>query len=113
LINYIEIGTEDFVKFLNLGSHNFLDYNKDCFYILRNGSYIDVNNILTNISGCSAKVGRGGYKKAHMISPLDFRLTSYILAIFNFNSKLISSLNTFNDISKDRYLLYYDVNNKS
>jgi hypothetical protein len=113
LINYIELSPEDFAQFLNIENSKFIEYNKNSLYILRNGSYIDIKNLFTKVNGCNVTVGRGGSQKAHMISPLDFRLTSYILAMFNFNSKLISSLNTFNDISKDRYLLYFDKNNKS
>lgn len=30
------------------------------------------------------------------------------MALFNFNNNLISSLNTFNDLSKDRYLSWLD-----
>lgn len=112
LINYVELGTEDFIKFLKLDNHKFTDYNKDCLYILRNGSYIDIKNMLTEINGSLVKLGRGGGQKAHLISPLDFRLTSYLLAMFNFDSKLISCLNTFDNIDKNRYLLYFEKNNK-
>jgi hypothetical protein len=40
------------------------------------------------------------------------------MALFNFNNNLISSLNTFNDLSKDRYLSWLDkpkliINNTS
>ncbi len=108
LIKYIELGVEDFIKFLNMEKYIFNEYNKHSLYILRNGSYIDIKNILTKINGCDVKLGRGGGQKAHMLSPLDLRFTSYILAMFNFNYELISSLNTFNDLSKDRYLLWYD-----
>jgi len=110
LINYIELGVEDFVKFLNRDSHNFSDYNKDSLYILRDGSYIDIKKMLTKINGCVTKIGRGGSQKAHVLSPLDFRLSSYVMAMYNFNYKLISSLNIFNDLSKDRYLVYFEEN---
>jgi hypothetical protein len=46
--------------------------------------------------------------KAHALSPLDLRLSSYLMAMFNFDYKLISSLNSFNLMSKDRYLSYMD-----
>jgi hypothetical protein len=39
-----------------------------------------------------------------MASPLNFRFCSYLMAMFNFNYELISSLNTFEDIAKLRYL---------
>jgi len=43
-----------------------------------------------------------------MLSHLDFRLSCYLMAIFNFDYYLISKLNTFNNISKNRYLSYTD-----
>lgn len=46
--------------------------------------------------------------KAHALSPLDFRLSCYLMAMFNFDYNLISSLNSFNIMSKDRYLSYMD-----
>lgn len=51
-------------------------------------------------------MGDGGGQKAHILSPLDFRLSSYLLAMFNFNYLLFNKLNMFNDLSKDRYLSY-------
>jgi hypothetical protein len=50
----------------------------------------------------------GGGQKAHVLSPLDFRLSSYLMAMFNFNFKFINYLNTFNEISKDKYLSWKD-----
>lgn len=41
--------------------------------------------------------------KSHLLSPLA-RLSSYLMAIFDFNYKNISYLNTFSDIGKDKYL---------
>jgi hypothetical protein len=53
-------------------------------------------------------VGRGGSQKAHALSHLDFRLSSYLMAMFNFDYNLIYSLNSFNFMGKDRYLSYMD-----
>ena len=106
-VDYIEIGIENFSKHLNNPEVNFLDYNKNALYILRNGSYIDVKKILTKISGYDVKVGRGGGQKSHMVSPLDLRLSCYLMALYNLDYKLVSELNAFNAIGKDRYLLYH------
>jgi len=105
-VNYIEIGAEDFTSHLNNPDVDFLNYNANSLYILRGGSYIDVKNIFTKIRGCEVNVGRGGSQKSHVISPLDFRLSCYLLALFNFNYKYIHDLNAFNGLSKDRYLVY-------
>jgi len=48
----------------------------------------------------------GGGQKAHILSPLDIRLSCYLLAMFNFNHEVISYLNIFNNITKERYLSY-------
>jgi hypothetical protein len=110
-IIYTEMNTLNFIKFLNFNG-KFLEYNKDSFYILRDGNFLDIKNIFASINNCQVNVGRGGSQKAHMLSPLDLRLTSYLLAMFNFDYKLINNLNTFNHISKDRYLSYMDKSYK-
>ena len=112
-INYIEINTEQFVKFINKEHNNFLDNNYYCLYIIRNGSFLDIKKLFKFINSCPVDMGRGGSRsqKSHMLSPLDLRLTTYLMAMFNFNYKLISSLNTFNYISKDRYLSFQDKSN--
>jgi len=107
-INYIETSTESFINFLNDPNPNlyFREYNKHSIYILRDSDYIHVKNLFKSIENNSVNIGRGGSQKAHMISPLDFRLSSYLLAMCNFNYILFSSLNTFNYINKESYLLY-------
>jgi hypothetical protein len=103
-LKYIEINSDEFVKFLNHENGDFLDYNKNSLYIVRGGDFIDVKNIFAIVNNCRANIGRGGSQKAHILSPLDLRLSSYLMAMFNFDYKLINNLNTFNYISKDRYL---------
>jgi hypothetical protein len=107
LIMYVEMNSESFIKFLNMDD-NFMEYNKNTLYILRNGDFIDIKNLFASISGYECNVGRGGSQKAHILSPLDLRLSSYMMAMFIGNYKELSSLNTFNDLSKDRYLSYMD-----
>ena len=103
-VTYIEMKPEYFIRFLNYEDTNFLDYNKNSMYILRGGSFIDIKNLFAMINDYHVNIGRGGSQKAHVLSPLDFRLSCYLMALFNFNYKLISYLNTFNYLDKDRYL---------
>lgn len=105
-IKYIEIGADRFIKHINEPKLNFKKYNNDSLYILRNGSYIDVKNIINKINGYNVNIGRGGSQKAHTISPLDFRLSCYLMALYNFDYKFISYLNTFDSMEKSRYLVY-------
>lgn len=77
-------------------------------YILRNGGFIDVKKLFVNINGYQVNVGRGGAQKTHILSPLDFRLSSYLLAMFNCNYGKVAYLNAFNDLDKDRYLSYME-----
>lgn len=104
----MQLKLNDFIELLNVEDYNFFDYNKHSLYIIRGGNYLDIKNIFTAINNQQFNLGRGGGQKAHMLSPLDFRLSSYMLAMSNFNYQLVSSLNTFNYISKDRYLSWSD-----
>lgn len=99
---------EEFMKLINSENINFLEYNKKSLYILRKGNFLDIKNIFSNINKCRVNLGRGGSQKAHILSPLDIRLSTYLMAMFNFDYNLINSLNTFNSISKDRYLSWKD-----
>jgi hypothetical protein len=111
-LHYLDLNREQFINFLN-SDHKFVDYNKNSFYIVRNGNFLDIKNLFANINGCPANIGRGGSQKSHALSPLDLRLSSYIMAIFECDYKLISSLNAFNNMGKDRYLSYTNKYSKS
>ena len=104
---------EYFIRFLNQEGTNFSDYNMHSMYIIRGGNFINIKNLFKMINDCYVNIGRGGPQKAHVLSPLDFRLSCYLMALFNFNNNLISSLNTFNDLSKDRYLPYIERHTQS
>jgi len=107
-INFIEMTDEQFILFLNNEENNFIEYNKYSLYILKKGNFLDIKNLFAKINGFDVNLGRGGSQKAHLLSPLDFRLSAYLMAMFDFDYELISYLNTFNDIGKDRYLSYLD-----
>lgn len=108
LVKYLEVNSDIFIKFINQENNNFLDYNKYSLYIIRGGNYIDIKNIFTTINKQEINLGRGGGQKAHMLSPLDFRLSCYMMAMSGFNSKLVNSINSFNNIDKERYLSWTD-----
>lgn len=107
-ITFLEMRSEQFVKFLNFEHSNFIVYNKDSLYIIKDSNFLEIKNLFSIINSGPITLCRGGSQKSHMLSPLDLRLTSYLMAMFNFDYKLINNLNTFNYISKDRYLSWTD-----
>ena len=104
-ITYYDISADNFINFIK-SQADFLEFNQHSLYIIRNGNFLDIKNVFASVSGYNVNIGRGGSQKAHILSPLDLRLSSYIMALFKNKYKWISYLNTFNQLSKDRYLSY-------
>jgi len=109
LIHLFELGVEDFIKVLNDPKNDFMSYNKDSLYILRDSDFMDVKNIFNKINNYEVNIGRGAGQKSSILCPMEFRLSSYLMAIFKFQYREISRLNSFNSLHKSRYLTY---NNK-
>ena len=108
LVKYMESRSDIFIKFINQENRDFRNYNKHSLFIVRGGDYISIKNMFNTINNQEVNLGRGGSQKAHMLSPLDFRLSCYMMAMSGFNHNLINKLNTFNYITKDRYLSWTD-----
>ena len=106
IINYIELGTNKFIEWLNNSNNDFTNYNNKSIYILKNGNYLEVKNMLIKINNLNTNLGRGGGQKTNILSPLDFRFSAYLMAICDLDYKLVSSLNAFNSLTKDKYVLY-------
>ena len=102
-VNYLEIHPLAFTK-LMLNDGDFLEKNKYTLYLLRDANFYILKALFSKINDCDVNICKGNSQKSHLLSPLDLRLSSYIMALFNFNYKKISYLNKFNDISKDKYL---------
>jgi hypothetical protein len=83
--SYTEMTREHLVTLLNNEKIDFSDYNRYSLYILRNGGFLDIKNLFAKINGHEMNLGRGGSQKAHVLSPLDFRLSAYLMAMFNCN----------------------------
>lgn len=105
-VTYIEMSKNQYKDML-MNSEDFMEYNKHCIYIFRDANFSDIKNIITNIYHSEINLGRGRSQKLHMLSPLDFRIASYLMIMFNYNYNYISSLNTFNCLTKDRYLPFF------
>lgn len=65
--------------------------------------------ILSQIGDHGVNLGRGGSQLSHALSPLDLRLSSYLMAIHRFNYKDIKRNNMFNALPKSKYLPYIEV----
>jgi len=104
-ITLMELNPKQLVNILT-SDVNFLEYNKYSLYILRNGTYLDIKVLFSSINGCNVCLGRGGSQKSHILSPLDLRLATYMLAMFSLDYNLIKNQNVFDTIEKDRYLTY-------
>ncbi len=103
-LRLITLGVEDFIKVLNSPEFNFLEFNKNSIYILRKSNHMDIKLLFNKINSHAVDIGRGGGQKSHVLSPIDFRLSSYLMAMFNFNYNYVCYLNIFNILDKSRYL---------
>jgi hypothetical protein len=97
----------EFIQFLDNSDEKFLDYNKNSLYILRNSDYKDVKLLFNSIGNHKVDIGRGGGQKSHLVSPLELRLSCYLMAMFNFKYSDLCRLNTFNLLDKKRYLPFF------
>lgn len=105
------ISTDTFVHLIMSVDFNFSVINKHCLYICHQMSWSGVirkfkRDIDVTISG-------GSNVKRHLLSPLDVRLSSYLIAIFNLNCLEVINHNNFNALDKNIYLPYADMSNKS
>jgi hypothetical protein len=106
-ITYVEIGLNLFMEELTRDPLRYTVLNKKALYIFRNATYFDINYILSHIGINGINLGRGSSQMAHVVSPLELRFISYLMAMFNFNYSYIYELNTFNTLPKGRYLPFY------
>jgi hypothetical protein len=100
------MNSQNFMVFLNGENNDFYKYNKESLYILKGGNFLDMKNLFSIVNRDQTNIGRGSSQKSHALSPLELRLTSYLMAMVKFNFDLISKLNLFDDMGKDRYLSY-------
>ena len=115
---YMSHNTE--LAFLIIRFSEFYDilYNVDFDSINRNTIYI-LNDItwstfiaLTNTFDRPLKISGGSAGKRHIISKLDSRINSYLLAIVNLDYPKLNAFNDFDSDDKNRYLPYFDFSSK-
>ena len=61
----------------------------------------------------SITVSGGSPAKRHIISPLEIRLSSYITAMFDGDTRSVLSHNNFNFVDKERYQPMFDSSEKN
>lgn len=113
---YIEISLKTFKRILQnpfeAFGKTFAELSKNSLFIFRNSCYISIKYQITNIEGINVNLGRGGGQKSHLISPLELRINSYLLAMYNFRFDTISKINAFDYLNKARYLPFISKNKK-
>jgi len=107
-VKYIEVGLVFFMEnYLRNNNHNFWQNNSSSLYILRDSNYSDIKEIFTKIQDTEVKVVRGSGQKSHIVSPIDFRLSCYLMALSDMNYNKFNLENSWNCAKKDRYLPSY------
>ena len=109
------------LTFTILGFKGFWDIldNKQFNSINRNSLFIlnDINwssfIALAKSSNPSLRISGGSAGKRHLISKLNSRINSYLLAIVNLDYPKLNAFNDFDSDDKNRYLPYFDFSSKN
>jgi hypothetical protein len=113
-ITFYALSIKDYLEILaKCTGAEFTLYNPYSLYILENGNYTDLKRMLTNIGGIKVDIVRGSSQKAHILSPLEIRLSFYISAMLECHYTKISYINSFNTLDKNRYLPIVNNRNKN
>ena len=102
-INLLSTRPEYFIHFLNTKENLFSDYNKTSLYLIRSMNFKEIKYLFSIINDKPINLSKGS-QKSHILSPLDFRLSFYLMAMSDFNYSTMSSSNNFNDLNKEKYL---------
>jgi len=108
-IKLIEIGFDDFMdQYMDtLDSDKLWKENSYSLYILRDSNFSDLYEMFKTFS-TSKKLIKGNSQKRHFLSPTDFRMSCYMLLLFNLNFNHFEKENDFRIIKKS---VYVSINN--
>lgn len=102
----------DYTGFKKLiSSNNFNELNQNSLFILDNQEWSHIVKLCIT-SDASITISGGSGTKRHIVSKLDARFISYLLAIFNLDSNKLIAFNNFDSVEKNYYLPYMDFSNK-
>ena len=108
-IVYIEVGIKYFMEnVLDNPQYDFWKHNKNTLYILKGGNYSYLKDLFTVVQEEKVNIVRGSSQKSHIVSPIDFRLSCYLMILYNMNYNKVASNNSFNLLTKNRYLPSFD-----
>lgn len=103
-IKYLEMSALFFMEnILDNPDYDFWKYNLNSLYIVRNGNFSDIQEMFISVQERKTKVVKGNSVKAHMVSALDFRLSSYLMILCNMDYKLYYKGHSFNKVNKTEY----------
>lgn len=109
-ISMLYINTQHLAEFLIRDDIN--EILPNVMFITENLNWSDIVEIL-KYSKYQITVSGGSNNKRHLLSKLDNRLNTYLLAIFDFNFYKLNTYNGFNSIDKNRILPFFDFSDKT
>ena len=108
-VNFYFISTLQFQQLISLRNYN--HYNFGYLLILDGSIWSDIIKFAKS-SKASLTISGRIINKRHVISKLDNRLNTYLLAILNLGYPILNSLYTLNGLYKDDFLPCVDHSNK-
>ena len=92
--------------FSNSKCFDFILNNKNCLYIIKDGTYSDFVTFFEYINNKHFNIVRG-LQKSHIISESELRLNNYLLSMFKLDFNTVRLVNNFTGINKSMYLRRY------
>lgn len=108
-VNIYFLSPFKFQELISLSDYN--EYNYGYLFISDCIIWSDIIKFAKS-SKASLSISGGSSNKRHVVSKLDSRLNTYLLAILNLDYPMLNSLNDFNGLEKFDFLPYVDYSNK-
>lgn len=102
---FIHIKKENFQDFINSSYWDFLKSNRHTLYIIQKGSLEEIQTLFKFVDRKYTLNISKESKKSHICSNLEFRLNTYLFAMYQKNFKKIININNFDNITKDKYTI--------
>lgn len=106
-VSVYKISENKFMEILKNPDNNFLDFNKHSLYIFNNSDFLNIKRIFSYNNTYNINISKGGGQKSHIVSPLEIRLFSYLMAIFNCQVDILNNKIAFDKLEKDKYVPFY------